>query len=230
MLSQRDLFDVAIKLFGSIKIISRALEIEEEQLRRYYLDLEDLPLPLYSEIHLIVEKEIEDHIEGFIQPCFHDFFSLKRVRKHLGMSFSQMAEVLGLSGKESPELVRLMENGNVPVFTPISRLIQYLNQTLQAKSSDHLSEFMICQPLGDDSSSDKVPYTIFYTGYPRFLAKPIDTNMIPLGSHSAPIDDCQSLVVSMMIDSSVDESRINERLHQAVKAFKCSQSSLLQSG
>lgn len=221
MLSQRDLFDVAIKLFGSLKVIARSIDVHEEELNRYFLDMQELPLSLYSEIHMMIEKEIEAHIENFIQPIYQDFFTLKRVRKNLGLSLSEMAELLGLGGSESSELVRLMENGIVPVLAPISRLVQYLSQTVPDKNSDFLSEFMICQPAEDCSDQQRPAYTMFHTGYPRFIAKPVKTSLLPHGAHSVPIDDIYSLAIGMWIDSPrvVSDNYIHDRLLAAVKAL-----------
>ncbi len=57
-----------------------------------------------------------------------DQLNLKRLRKQLSLSLSGMAQLLGLRGENSADVIREIENGKRPITAPIATLCRYLNQ------------------------------------------------------------------------------------------------------
>jgi transcriptional regulator with XRE-family HTH domain len=218
MLSQKDLFDLVIKLYGSLKVISRYLEVSEELLSDYYDGKTELPLSLYEKIHHMVQREFDSHFIGVLQSDDPDFMTLKRTRQRLGLSLESMAKILGLHGRDATEALTLMEDGDFPPIGPINQILRYLHQPITSEASGLLSKYMICRSL--DTGHDS--FHILYTGHPRFLAIPVDRDRVCDSIAAVPLDESQSLIVGMWIDAPVafNHRQIKDILSRAVKYLK----------
>jgi transcriptional regulator with XRE-family HTH domain len=96
------------------------------------------------------------------------------VRKAMGVSVKQMADLVGLSGPHADDRVREMEDGRRPVSGPIERVLDFMEQGLDIGSSDlgkvilsrHQPKFV---QLSGANPSEPF-FGILHTQPPRFLA------------------------------------------------------------
>ena len=131
-------------------------------------------------------------------------FEFKQLQHSINASVSQMAQLLGLQGKNAAQKIRAIESGKEPASLPVQRLAKYMQQGVSLGSiiDDILPEFMLCSDLGGENENEWV----FHTRYPRFLAivtdDPVD------GLACASIDNIEWLSVALWIDEPVGDPTV----------------------
>lgn len=145
----------------------------------------------------------------------HD--TLKRLRESLGLSHSEMAHALGISGENTADDVLSMENGEKPISEPIQKLITYLHQGAQGDDSI-LPAFMIGGSLEAAAYNLPSPELIFHTRYPRFMAWIAGNDELNDEMVHMPIDDGESLMVGMWMDDPdpVQPKALRDILNEAI--------------
>ncbi len=104
-------------------------------------------------------------------------FVLTELRHAMGLSISEMADVLGLSGANAADMVRQMERGGQggrPISGPLRRIMRYLAQaTASAKTegpfalvSQVLPRWLDCVDLENESGAGDI---LMHTRWPRFF-------------------------------------------------------------
>jgi len=88
---------------------------------------------------------------------------LRKVRKKIGASLSQMSRLLGLQGANSADYVRQVESDKKPLTGPMSEVMRYI----ESPSHDLVPKYLVCDDIDKDSL---LPTWIFHTQYPKFLA------------------------------------------------------------
>lgn len=109
----------------------------------------------------------------------HPAQALQDLRHALGISLSQMADILGLTGEGSADAVRFMESGKKPVSRPIQIILRYMQQAIDIERSSQeadliaqvLPKWLDCAEL---DASDTPAEIIMHTRWPRFYGIHID--------------------------------------------------------
>ena len=100
---------------------------------------------------------------------------LTAVRKAIGASVRQMADLVGLSGPNANDRILEMEAGSRPVSGPIERVLDYIAQSADIGTSDlgnlilarQLPDFVELRSMGE---SEPHPVGVMHTKSPRFIA------------------------------------------------------------
>ncbi len=101
---------------------------------------------------------------------------LKAIRLALGISVNEMSSMLGLdSSYKGGDRVREMERGAREVTGPISKLMRYLEQSVEVDEDSDMTDlamhilprFMDCTNLEDDDAEVEI---VMHTRFPRFYA------------------------------------------------------------
>ncbi|SMF00558.1 hypothetical protein [Pseudobacteriovorax antillogorgiicola] len=129
MISQQEVIEIALNLIGSTKALSRYLDTSNDRIEDFLNNKEEMPLSLYLQTQILIEKEVDANIESYFSADFHDSLILKHVRKRLNLSYEDMARILGIHGENAIQLVKLMENGSIPMIGPILKLLKILDQS-----------------------------------------------------------------------------------------------------
>lgn len=104
-------------------------------------------------------------------------FVLTELRHAMGISFSEMADLLGLSGANAGDMVRQMERGGQggrPISGPLRRILRYLAQATAnpktegpfALMSQVLPRWLDCVDLEADNGARDI---LMHTRWPRFF-------------------------------------------------------------
>lgn len=126
-------------------------------------------------------------------------FELKHLRREIGASLSQMADLLGLSGEGAADAMRKMENGAKTITGPIQRLARYMQEGVAEPAiASYLPEFLIGSDLAGQISEEWV----LHTRYPRFLA--IVTEQPVVDAECVSVDGVEWLTVALWIDEPVE--------------------------
>ncbi len=221
MIGQQEIFEISLKLFGSMKLLSSYLDLPVCELIMYYENRQEMPLSLYMNIQMLIEKEVDGNIETFFETDYQDFLTMKRIRKNLNLSLSDMADLLGLSGRNASELVKLMENGCIPILGPIARIVRYLSQSALKQRHAFDKEYLVCKGFSDEGFQFSGT-GILATTFPRFMAKTVPNDHLNPMKPSVQINDFESLELDSWIDNPrvIDEQRICIQLDQAVKYLR----------
>ena len=93
--------------------------------------------------------------------------TIQRLRKNIGVTTKQMAELLGLSGKNAATELRKYERGVKQPTRPVKLLLNYILQgTRRNDRRDILPEYTIASNLTRESPLKYV----YRNEYPRFIA------------------------------------------------------------
>lgn len=123
-------------------------------------------------------------------------FELKQLRREIGASVSEMADLFGLSGVGAADQVRKMENGSKPITGPIQRLARYMQQGIGEGELAPLPRFLICAPM----TGAQQPELVLHTRYPRFLAVVAEHPIDELMCATADPLEVEWLAVALWID------------------------------
>lgn len=145
-------------------------------------------------------------------------FSLSSLRKAIGLTTSQMAEVLGLEGAGSSDKVREMERAR-PISGPMKQILGYLSQAAVIEGNTHsnllphiIPTWLNCTDLENEGTTQ----VIMHTMWPRFygwIAAEIDPDTAATLSQARipifPLNPDMGLghLVVFFIDKPVNDTR-----------------------
>lgn len=217
MISQQDIIEISSRLVGSMKLLSAELDLPFCDLLMYYEGKKEMSLSLYLKIQEMIENGMDENIESLINTEYTDFLTMKRIRKNLNLSLSDMADILGLTGDNAAEVVKLMENGCMPIKGPVARIVKNLSQPSKMQNQTFSSDYLIFQ----NSNHAKLKFNetlILSQIFPRFIARTVHRSHRNSMKSSVELGDSEFLEFDSWVDipRDIDEQRLNKHLHLAV--------------
>lgn len=110
---------------------------------------------------------------------------INELRRALGLSESDMAAALGLTGSNAADHLREMERGTKSVTGPMSIVLGYMMQAVEFEGAtesdmlmDVLPRFLDCSNLEEEEDVDGVEI-IMHTRWPRFYGLVLDADFSP---------------------------------------------------
>ena len=103
-------------------------------------------------------------------------FEFMRIRRALGKSCRDFAEILGLEGKNRADYVREIGQGRREVTPTLAKIAGYLAQGCPEITGVPIPKILICHgPIASEAAD-----IVFHTYYPRFLAEIAGHDLHPL--------------------------------------------------
>ena len=108
---------------------------------------------------------------------------MRKIRKNVNLTISQMARIMGLSEKNGADSIRGIEEGKRELSGPMQKVLEYLSRM----DCEYIPEYMICDDVDKNST---MPSWLFHTKYPRYLTlfDVVDSKIVFIDEPLKPIE------------------------------------------